>query len=150
MTVNDDIKLTKGIYSVTLFTNESTENFKNALTVKPSVISPAKQSSGSKKAMVVDLLRITHTFVIHCYIVRSGSKTAKEIKRHLIKIFEGGGVGSSPVKLTYEDEEFDVFFEDCVIKKINNDNIVETNPNISDSAEYSVTLTLVEGRLVGQ
>lgn len=150
MAVNDNITITKGAYSVTLFTTTSAENFKNTLTVFTSVVSPLNQTSGVKLPTVVDLLRITHTFVFECYITATDSKTAKEVKEDLINIFNGANVASVPVVLTYEDESINVFPEDCVIKKINNDDIASTGYSGQDAVEYQVTLTVVEGKLVGQ
>lgn len=149
MSVNDDITLAKGAYSVTMFTTTSAENFKNSLTVVTGVVAPSNQDTGVKVPTVVDLLRITHTFTFECYITPTVSKTAKQIKDDLIKIVNGADVESVPATLTYEDTSFNVFPEDCVIKKINNDNVVSTSYNGYDSAEYQVTLTLVEGKLVG-
>lgn len=149
MAVNDDITLTKGAFSVTLFTSDSSENFKNILQIIPGVTTPANQAGGTKVPTVVDLLRITHTFSIEAWIVPTAIKTAKQIKSDLINIFNGGGVNNASITLLYEDESHDVFFEDCVIKKVNNDNVVATGYDGLDNAEYHVTLTIVKGKLVG-
>lgn len=150
MSINDDITIAKGGISVTMFTTTNAENFKNTLTVITGVVAPSNQDSGVKDPTVVDLLRITHTFTFGCYITAIPGKTAKEVKDDLIKIFNGADVESVPSVLTYEDESFNVFPEDLVIKKINNDNIVSTNYTGNDAAEYQVTMTVVEGKLVGQ
>jgi hypothetical protein len=71
------------------------------------------------------------------------------IGKTLIKIVNGADVESVPAVLTYEDSSINVFPEDCVIKKINNDDIVSTGYTGQDAVEYQVTLTLVEGKLVG-
>lgn len=149
MAVNDDITLTKGAYSVQMFTTTSAENFKNSLTIVTGVVAPSKQAAGVKLPTVVDLLRITHTFTFECYIAATATKTAKQIKDDLIKIVNGAEVASVPVELTYEDGTIGVFPEDCVIKKINNDNVVATGYSGLDAAEYQVTLTVVEGKVVG-
>lgn len=149
MAINDDITISKGIYSVTMFTTESSENYKNALTVITGVVTPSNQETGVKLPTVVDLLRITHTFTFGCTITATAGKTAKQVKDDLIKIVNGADVESVPVVLTYEDTSFDVFPEDCVIKKVNNDNVVDASYSGEDAAEYTVTLTVVEGKLVG-
>ena len=149
MAVNDDITIAKGAYSVTMFTTTSAENFKNPLTVVTGVVSPNNQADGVKDPTVVDLLRITHTFTFECYITKTDSKTAKQVKTDLIKIFNGADVDSVPAVLTYEDGSYNVFPEDLVIKKINNDNVVGGGYTGTDSAEYQVTMTVVEGKLVG-
>lgn len=147
--INDDITIAKGGKSATMFTTTSTENFKNTLTVITGVVSPSNQDSGVKDPTIVDLLRITHTMNFECYITKTASKTAKQIKDDLISIFNGADVESVPAVLTYEDSNFNVFPEDLVIKKINNDNIVSTSYAGNDAAEYQVTMTVVEGKLVG-
>jgi len=150
MAVNDDITIVKGGFSVTLFTETSTENFKNILKVVPGVVAPNKQSEGVKESTVVDLLRITHTLIFNAYITASTTQTAKEIKEDLKSIFNSGDVNSSPATLTYEDESLDVFLEDLVIKNIKSDDTVVTSSYPGkDAAEYQVTLTVVEGKLVG-
>ena len=147
--INDDITIAKGSYSVTMFTTTSAENFKNPLTVVTGVVSPNNQADGVKDPTIVDLLRITHTFTFECYITKTDSKTAKQVKTDLIKIFNGADVDSVPAVLTYEDGSYNVFPEDLVIKKINNDNVVGGGYTGTDSAEYQVTMTVVEGKLVG-
>jgi hypothetical protein len=77
MAINDDITLSKGAFTVTMFTTRSTENFKNTLTVVTGVVSPSNQDSGVKLPTVVDLLRITHTYVFECYITATASLSAK-------------------------------------------------------------------------
>ena len=148
--INDDITIAKGSDSVTMFTKTSAENFKNALTVVPGVVSPSNQEAGVKVPTIVDLLRITHTMTFECYITQSTTKSAKQVKTDLISIFNGAAVESTPATLTYEDENFDVFPEDLVVKKINNDNVVASSYTGKDAAEYQVTMTVVEGKLVGQ
>ena len=147
--INDDITIAKGAYSVSMFTTTSAENFKNPLTVVTGVVSPNNQADGVKDPTIVDLLRITHTFTFECYITKTDSKTAKQVKTDLIKIFNGADVDSVPAVLTYEDGTYNVFPEDLVIKKINNDNVVGGGYTGTDSAEYQVTMTVVEGKLVG-
>ena len=147
--INDDITIAKGAYSVSMFTTTSAENFKNPLTVVTGVVSPNNQADGVKDPTIVDLLRITHTFTFECYITKTDSKTAKQVQTDLIKIFNGADVDSVPAVLTYEDGTYNVFPEDLVIKKINNDDVVGGGYTGDDSAEYQVTMTVVEGKLVG-
>lgn len=144
----DDIILTKGNNSVTLFTVKDAENFKNALQVVPGTVSPDNQASGSKKSTVLDLLRIIHTYQFEGYIVETNAISALTAKNTLKLIFNGSGVNSTPATLTYEDESIDVFCEDLVILGVNNDDAVENGYDGEDSPEYHVTLTLIEGKLV--
>ena len=147
--INDDLTIAKGAYSVSMFTTTSAENFKNPLTVVTGVVSPNNQADGVKDPTIVDLLRITHTFTFECYITKTDSKTAKQVKTDLVKIFNGADVDSTPATLTYEDASYDVFPEDLVVKKINNDDVAGSSYTGTDSAEYQVTMTVVEGKLVG-
>lgn len=149
MAINDDLTIAKGGFSVTLFTTSSAENFKNTLTVITGVVSPNNQDTGVKDPTVVDLLRITHTFTFGGYITKTSVKTAKQVKDDLISIFNGADVESVPAVLTYEDTSFNVFPEDLVIKKMNNDDIVASGYVGTDAAEYQVTMTVVKGKLVG-
>lgn len=149
MARKDDIILTKGAKSVTLFTVADTENFKNLLKVVPGVVSPDNQNTGAKLPSVVDLLRITHTYQIEGYIVETDAISALTAKNNLISIFKGANVNSTPAVLTYEDSSINVFVEDCVIKGVSNDDAVANGYTGEDSAEYQVTLTLIEGKLVG-
>ncbi|MHA1690044.1 MAG: hypothetical protein ACTSU7_00270 [Candidatus Heimdallarchaeaceae archaeon] len=149
MAVNDDITLAKGSVSVTLFTISEAESLKNILQVVPGVVSADNQDGGSKVATVVDLLRIQETFSFDVGITKTATYTAKQIKEQLKLIFHGANVESAPITLTYEDESIDVFFQDLVIKKVSNDNVVSTSYTGNDAMEYRATVTLVKGKLIG-
>ena len=149
MAVNDDITIAKGAFTVPLSTINVTENFKNILKVIPGVVAPDVQATGVKLLTVVDLLRITHTLVIEAHITKTSAKTALQVKSDLKSIFNGANVSSAPVILTYEDESVNVFIEDLVIKKVNNDNVVATGYGDTNAIEYHVSMTVVEGKLVG-
>ena len=149
MARKDDIVISKGDNSVTLFTVSDTEGLKNTLKVIPGIVSPDNQDTGPKLATVVDLLRITHTYQFEGYIVQTDAISALSAKETLKKIFNGSDVKSTPATLSYEDSSIPVFFEDCVIKGVNNDGVIAAGYDGEDSAEYHVSLTLVEGKLVG-
>lgn len=150
MARKDDIVLTKGAVSVTLFTVSDTENYKNMVKVIPGVVSPDNQSSGVTLPSVVDLLRITHTLQFECYIMETNATSALTAKNNLKSIFNGASVASAPVVLTYEDSSVNVWIEDMVIKGVNDDNSITSGGYTGqDAAQYHVTLTLVEGKLVG-
>jgi len=144
LATNDNIVLTKGNYTVTLFTTDIAENWKNLLKIVPGITSKDNQINAPNKSRVIDLQRSNYNYVISGYITKSATQTAKQIKDDLRIIFEGSRQSGGPIILTYEDNSINVFFEDCVVKKIINDDTV-TNYTGDDSAEYNVTVTLVEG-----
>ena len=149
MATKDDITLSKGGKTFTLWTVQDAENFQNKLVVKPAVITPKNQEDGAKPSMVVDLLMITHTFHFEGFIYHTTAKTALSKKQDLISIMEGARVNSTPIVLTYEGSTYNVFLEDLVIKGILNDDAVAQGYTGDDIAEYRVSLTVVEGKLVG-
>ena len=147
MAFNDDITLTKGSYSVSIFTGRVSEHYKNELKVIPPVLAPARQDEAPEKATVVDLLRIIRTFVIQGWITKTDTKTAKQVKDELITIMNGARVsGGTPVTLAYDGDSINVYIKDLVILKTPNDNAAGSgNYSGTDSAEYAITLTLNEG-----
>lgn len=147
MAVNDNIRLVKGIYDLTLETFKDTENIKNGLIVIPGITSIENQINVPNKSQIVDLLRVTHTWVLGCKITAQTSpttKTAKEVKDELIIMAQGARTNGGPVTLYHEDSTYTVYIQDLVFKKEENDNVVETYTG-EDSIEYEATLTLIEG-----
>ena len=148
MARKNDITLSKGGKTVSLFTISDAENLKNTLKIIPGVVSPDNQDSGVKLATVVDLLRITHSFQFEGYIVHTTALPALTVKNNLKSIFNGAAVPSASIILTYEDIAYEVFMEDLVIKGVSNDNAVANGYSGDDSAEYHVSMSLVEGKLI--
>ncbi len=144
MANDSDIRLKKGLYDITLFTNDSTEGGDNTLTVVNIPTTKKNQSNGQTDSKVVDLLRITNTFHIICYITNTSTKTANQIKRDLKTLFKGAGESTAaPIELTYDGETFNVFAQKWVINKLHTPvNISSTN---EQWAHYMVTLDLIEG-----
>ena len=149
MAINDDITITKGGLTVTIFTEIPTENLKNILTVVPPVQAIDNQDQGPKPPKVIDLLRITESYVMKGGITKDGATTAKVIKDRLRTIAKGANTKGGPAVLVYEDESINVFISDLVIKKVTNDN-ASANYSGSDSKEYDVTITMVKGESVSQ
>lgn len=148
MAINSNITISKGSLSVTIATTKPSENFKNVLQVLPPFQAQDNQDQGPKKSKVVDLLRISHSFVFGGHITATDDKTAKEVKDDLIQILKGASIkGGGPATLTYEDDTFDVYIEDIVFLKVLNDDAV-SNYSGKDSVEYDVTIKLVEGEAV--
>ena len=146
MATNDNITLTKGSNSVTIFWNKVDENLKNQLTIIPGVTSVDNQTSAPNPSQVADLQRSTYTYKVNGFITKSESpaESAKTIKDRLRVIFEGSRTAGGPIVMTYEDESINVFFEDLVISKEANDNTVD-NYSGYDAKEYTVSLVLVKG-----
>ncbi len=141
----DNIRMVKGDYDLTLFTNDVTEGGENQLTIIPIPATKKDQPTGEKDTKIVDLLRITNTFHIICYIVARGGKTGVEIKKDLKKLFKGAGIAGGAIQLTYDTETFDVFAQKWVINKLHAPKSITTNSGITDVALYMCTLDLVEG-----
>ena len=146
MTTNDNITLAKGSFSITLPTATTVENWKNVLKIIPGVTTTGNQVDAPNKSQIVDIQRTNYTYVFECYITSTTgpTKTAKQIKDELRVLFEGARTAGGIITLTYEDDSIDVFFEDCVIKKLTSDDPVGNNSD-EDVAEYQLTLTFVEG-----
>ena len=147
MATNDDITLAKGNLSITLFTTIPTENWKNIFTVVPGFTAVDKQDNAPNKSKVVDFQRTVRTWVFECVITATASKSAKEVKDDLRTLFEGARTKGGPIVLTYEDDSYNVYFEDCVLKGVRNDDALLTYSG-KDAAEYLVTITLLEGEEV--
>ncbi|HED38496.1 MAG TPA: hypothetical protein ENI76_09690 [Ignavibacteria bacterium] len=143
MATNDDIRIQKGTYDITLFTVNNTENWKNTVQVIPGVTTGGNQINQPNLPQVVDIQRTTYSYVFECGITSTATQTAKQVKDDVRIMFEGARSTGEPILLTYEDKQLSVYFEDCVVKK-NSSNTVG-NYSGEDSFEYNVTLTFVEG-----
>lgn len=148
MAINDDIVFSKGIFSVTIFTTQPTENYKNQLQIHPNVQTKENQDQGGKDPIVVDLLRQVKTFHIEGAIHATASKTTQQIKSDLISIWDGGGTKGGTTTMTYEDTSYSGFIEDLVIKKNQENAVAVTAGSYSgkDTADYRVTVTFVVGK----
>lgn len=141
----DNINLSKGALSITLFTNDCTEGGENQITVLPIPTTKKNQPTGQKPTKVVDLLRITNTFHIIAYITAFGGKTGLQIKQDLKNLFKGAGIEGGSITLTYDDETFSVFAQKWVINKVHAPKTITTSTTVKDVALYMCTLDLVEG-----
>jgi len=148
MATNDDIVISKGDLSVTLFTVDGTaENIKNVLKVIASSggTSNSNQEDGAKETKIVDLLRITESYHIEGYIHDSATKTAKQIKDDLKSIVNGAGINGGEISIVYEDTTITGYIEDLTIKKVINDDVAGSGYTGKDSADYRVTLEFIKG-----
>ncbi len=143
----DDVVLSKGVYTITIFTNDVTEGGDNTLTVINIPTTKKNQSEGQKETKVVDLLRIKNSFHIVGYLTNTSSKTAQQVKEDLKTIFKGGGESTgNPISLSYDGMSFGTYPEKWTINKLH------TPKNLSSTdeqwAHYMVTIDLVEGESV--
>jgi len=139
----DNIVLSKGAYSVTLFTTETSENGDNKLIVIPIPTTKTNQSAGQKETKVVDLLRITNTLHLVTYITNLGGVTANTIKQNLITMFKGAGTTGGAISLTYDNSTYDVFIQKWTIQKLHVP--TGTATATTDVPYYTVTLDFVVG-----
>jgi len=137
-----EITISKGSYSVTLYATDIAENFTNKIFVITGATSNENQSGGPSDPKIVDLLRITHQFVIKCYITGTSTKTNKEVKEELIEIYEGAGINGGTTSLVYDGDTFEGYIEKLNIVEKAEDNISTT---IKDYARYELAVTFVEG-----
>jgi len=143
MAHQDNIRLVKGTYDITLFTTDASESGENKMTVIPIPTTSSGQTSGQKVTKVVDLLRITNTFHIMAYITNLGGVTANVIKQNLITLFKGAGVDGGHIDLYYDNDTYHVFAQKWVIQKVRTPTTITTAT--TDVPYYIVTLDFVEG-----
>jgi len=138
----NELIISKGGITVTLYATDIAENFTNKIFIITGATSNDNQAGGPSSNKIVDLLRIVHQFVIKCYITGNATKTNKQIKDELVSIAEGAATAGGVVSLVYDGDTINGYIEKL--------NIVEKaadNPNTTDKefARYEVALTFVEG-----
>ena len=137
-----ELTFSKGGTTVTIYATNIAENFTNKLFFITPATSASNQSSGPASTLGVDLLRITHQFVIKGYICGSDTKTAKQVKDDFISIYEGAGASGGTVTFTYDSDTFNGYIE-----KLNFVERSEDSPDtsIKDYARYELSISFVEG-----
>jgi len=140
--MSNEITLTKGSTSVTVYARRIAENYSNKLFLITPATSTKTHDVGHKDTRVVDLLRITHQLVLQCYITGSATKTAKQIKDDLVIIYDGGGINGGVSTMVYDGDSIKGYLEKLNFVEISADNPSTT---IKDFAKYEVTITFVEG-----
>lgn len=138
----NEITLTKGAFTVTIGTAEIDENYSNKL----SLITPPQvknnQDSGPKDNKIIDLLRVTHEFLIRGYLTGTASKTAKEVREDLRNIFKGAQAKGGVVTMVYDGDSYTGYIEKVGCKEVASD---EPGTMPEDAVKYSVQVTFVEG-----
>jgi len=139
----NEITLSKGAYSVTIYAKRIEDGFLNKLFKITPATSKQNQDSGAKEVKAVDLLRIERTFRILGYI------TSNTVKNDLIKIIEGGGIKGGGITMTFSEggdaTTFTVFVESCIFTYESTD---EPSSPPDDYAKHNINLTLVKGTVV--
>ena len=139
----NEITLAKGVFSVTIYTNQIEDGLLNKLFKITPATSTQNQDAGPKATKVVNLLRIDRTFRILGYVV------SNSVKSDLINIIEGGGTKGGGVTMTFSEggdaTSFTVFVESCIFTYKATD---EPASPPSDYAKHNLNLTLIKGTVV--
>lgn len=149
--MTNEIIISKGSYSVTIYTVTVAEGLTNKILLIAAPQSKSNQSEGPKPVKAVDLLRITHDLVIKGFIVGTASKTAKEVKDELKSIFNGGGIAGGTVSLVYGGDSYSGYLEKLTITEEPIDqpsDFVSAKENYTDIIQYEVAITFNEGEQI--
>lgn len=138
----NELTISKGAFTVTLYTDNIAQEYRNKLFPITPAQGADNQAGGPRDVKIVDLLRITHTYVIKCFIAGTDSKTAKTVKDELVSIAKGGGIAGGVTTLTYDGDSIDGYIEKFNITERSEDNPSDA---IRDQARYEVALTFIEG-----
>ncbi|RLG13717.1 hypothetical protein DRN69_05170 [Candidatus Pacearchaeota archaeon] len=137
-----ELTFSKNSISVTVYADTVAENFTNKLFYITPATNADNQASGPSDTIAVDLLRITHQFVIKGYITGTDSKTAKQVKDDFINIYNGAGTTGGTVSFVYDGDTFNGYIEKVnFVEKASDD----PSDSIRDYAKYEVAITFVEG-----
>lgn len=140
----NEVTLTKGEYSVTIYCIQIEDGFINKITTITPPTGKQNQDAGPKANKIVDLLRVTRTFRLQGHILNNTDKAS------LINIIQGGGVKGGVITFTYDDggdaTSFDVFVENCIFTQKSADE--PTSPP-TDFAKHDVNITLIKGTTIG-
>jgi len=137
-----DIVFSKGALSEGVYADSVSEEYSNKLMILNIPQTAPNQASGAKKTKILDLLRITHQFVIKSVITEESSKTAKQIKNNLKSIANGGGIAGGVVTMTYDGDSYEGYLEKIVITKEADDSANETSEQVR---KYTLAITFVVG-----
>jgi len=137
-----DIQFEKGSYSVDLHADNVSEEYTNKLVVLSLPQTATNQASGKKDTKILDLLRITHQFVIKGYIAATATKTAKDIKNDLITLANGSGEAGGEITMTYDGDTYTGYLEKVVAIKESSDS---PDDESTDEVKYSLALTFIVG-----
>ena len=131
-----NIIIALGGYSVTVQTNDYSDNYSNELKLIPQATTTQKQSEGPKPTKVINLLKITHEIVLKGYLI---SVTERN---DLISIYKGGGVNGSPCLVTitnYPNSPLSMYISKLLITQSAKDR------DSANQKMFDVQITLIEG-----
>ena len=137
-----DIQFEKGSYSSDLHSDSVSEEYSNRLIVLSLPQSTTNQESGKRDAKILDLLRITHQFVIKAYIAKNSTKTAKQQKDDLISMANGAGTNGGVITMTYDGDSYEGYIEKIIATKESHDS---PDTETEDEMKYALAITFVVG-----
>ena len=157
----NEITLTKGGITVTIYVQEVNDNYSNKLFMITPTQSGDNQADGPKDSKSVDLLRVTHSMVIRAQIVGTASKTATQVKQDLVNLWKGAGTVAGEVSLTYDanakafgniastaNTTINGYIEKVNFKEVSSDepsDFVSSKENYTHISKFEITLTFLEG-----
>lgn len=138
-----DLSFVKGAITVELDASEVTEELSNKLITLSLATTSTNASSGAKDTKIIDLLRITHQYIIRAYVTASATKTAKQVKDELKSIVNGAGVNGGDITMSY-DGEIDItgYIEKVTFKKTASDS---PSTEAIDEIKYEVAINFIVG-----
>ena len=141
----NEITISKGGHSVTIYVRRIEENYRNKLFLITAPKNASTQDVGANDTKVVDLLRLTHQIQINeAYICGTSSKVAKSVKDDLKTIINGAGQKGGEITLTYDGDSHKGYIESCTFSEEAMDQL-DFSDLPEDVIRYSVQLTFVIG-----
>lgn len=140
--MTNDIQFSKGSYSVDLHSDEVNEEYNNKLIILTIPQSTDNQASGAEDNRILDLLQITHQFVITAYIAKNSTKSAKQQKDDLIQIAKGAEIDGGTVEMTFDGDTYIGYLEKIIITKKAMDS---PDTESDEEIKYKLQITFVVG-----
>jgi hypothetical protein len=140
-----DITFSKGSFSVGVDADNVSEEYSNKLIVLSLSQTKNSQESGARTTKILDLLRITHQFVIRAYITSSSTQTAKQVKDDLFSVANGGGINGGVISMVYDGDTYTGYLERIVCVKEARDH---PDTHSETEVQYNLTLTFVVGEAI--
>jgi hypothetical protein len=138
-----EITISKGAYTVTIYSVEVTDNFTNKLFPITPPTGVSNQDAGPKDNKIVDLLRITQEInITQGYITGTDALTAKQVKDQLISMFKGADLKGGTCSITYDGDTLEGYIEKLAFTEKSSD---EPTTAPTDFAKYVVQLNLIVG-----